>query len=100
MDDETRNILNQYNTTTGIFDMSQINNDFTWTSSNITIDTSSNWASGYLISHDEKTKLEQEISILDWRISKLEELINGILEKVDETKIVSLLSEVEEKNKA
>ena len=96
MDDETRNILNQYTTATGIFDMSQNNSDLTWTTSNITVDTSSNWAS-YLMSHDEKAKLEQEISLLDYRISKLEELINEILEKVDETKIVSLLSEVEEK---
>lgn len=47
----------------------------------------------FVTKDSDSKKLEDRINMLESRISYLENLINDILEKVDETKIVSLLTE-------
>ena len=54
----------------------------------------------FVTKDSDSKKLENRINMLESRISYLENLINEILEKVDETKIVSLLSESDEKDKS
>ena len=79
--------------------------DSTWTingnsvSSVNPLQNSLSWLD-FVTKDSDSKKLEDRINMLESRISYLENLINDILEKVDETKIVSLLSESDENDKS